>query len=162
LIIIAIIGVIIWAVTSGSSPSTNQTKQAGPEAVVKAVFNALGQNRLSTAKNYVAANDSAAKNQLETLFANYSGYFFYDDDYINFNQMNYNVASQTESAAVVSVYGQADIVEVTYEIYEDEWGEEQEDKIEEVVEQNSFSGIKFSLEKNGAEWQLSEVPTEIF
>ena len=162
IIIVIIIGVVIWAVFRGSSETTNETKQAEPESVVKAVMAALGQNRVSTAKNYVATGDSVTSNQVTTLFNNYSGYFTYDDDYINFSNMTYNLTSQSDTEAQVTVAGRADIVEVTYEIYEDEWGDEVEDEVEAVVDEFTFTGIKFSLKKTGEKWFLSEVPATIF
>ncbi|MFH1597448.1 MAG: hypothetical protein ABIB97_00050 [Patescibacteria group bacterium] len=161
IIIIVIIGVVIYFATKGGSETTNTTKQAGPEAIVKAVITALGDNSKATAMNYVASGDTAVNNQVDTLFNNYSGYFIYDDDYIDFTTTT-TVVSQSDTEAVIAVTGSADVVEVTYDVYDDEWGDEVEDKVEAVTDEFSFSDIRFSLKKSGEEWNLSEVPSKIF
>lgn len=162
IIIVIIIGVVIWAVFRGSSGTTNETKQAGPEAVVRAVIASLGQNNKTTAKQYVATGDSTTSSQVDTLFNNYSGYFIYDDDYVDITLTSTNLTNVSDTEARVDISGTAEVVEVTYEIDEDEWGEEIEHKIEAVVDEFTFANIRFGLTKTGEEWFLLEVPATIF
>lgn len=162
-IVLVVIAGLIGAAVWWGSKSTQETKQTGPQAVTEAVINALGNNSIATAKNYVAEGDASVTTQVDNLFKNYEGYFIYEDDYIKWENMTYAPKDQTDSAATVEVAGTAVIVEVTYEEVWDDFEEDYvEEKVESSDEEYDFSPVEFKLKKVGEEWYLLQVPATIF
>lgn len=162
-IIVVIVGALIGAAIWWGSKSTEDTRQAGPEAVTKAVVEALGTNSTATAKKYVAEGDSSTNTQVDNLFTNYADYFYIEDDYIKWEDMTYSITAQDDSSATVEVSGTAVIVEVDYiETWDDFEEDYVEEKIETAVVENDFSQAVFKLKKVGEEWYLDQVPSTIF
>lgn len=162
-VVIVIIGGLIAAAVWWSSKSSEDTRQAGPEAVVEAVVKALGTNSLSAARDYIEEGDADTKAELETLFDTYEDYFEYQDDYIDWKYMKYDLKNKTDVAAQVEVAGTAQIIEVEVDIYYDDFEEEEvEETIETIAAEYEFSGVLFGLKKVGEEWYLDDVPDLIF
>ncbi|MBU1074527.1 hypothetical protein KJ705_00425 [Patescibacteria group bacterium] len=161
-VVLIAIGAIIGGGFWYGSKTDDKARQEGPEAVVRQVISALGNNNENSAKNYVQSSDTAVLAEVSRLFDNYDQYFAYDDDYIKWTGLNYSLITSSDTEAQVEVSGTAEIVEVEIEIYEDYDGEEMEEKTETVVEEFTFSGIVFGSKKVGEEWFLSSVPEKLF
>jgi hypothetical protein len=162
LIILIVFGAIVGGGFWFGSKTDDKARLEGPEAVVKQVVSALGNNNESSAKNYVQSTDTDVLTDLSSLFDSYDQYFVYDDDYIKWTGLNYTLTSSTDSEAQVEVSGTAEIVEVEVKLYEDYDGQEMEETTEIVVDTYSFSAVVFDLKKVGEEWFLSNIPEKLF
>lgn len=163
IIIILLFGGCIGGALWYSSKSTEDARQAGPDAVTKNVVAALGTNSLTTANKYVAEGDTSTKTQLSSLFENYADYFAYEDDYIKWEDTTYSITAQNDTSATVEVSGTAVIVQVDYvETWDDFEEDYVEEKVESTDEEHDFSQATFKLKKVGEEWFLDSVPTTIF
>lgn len=164
---VGILGIIVLIIAGGafyfwySTKSAEDARKAGPDAVVKEVVSALGQGSESRGKKFVETGDVAVSAKLANLFSSYQQYT-YNDDYIDWQNMKYEVKSQDEAEALIEVSGMADIVEVEKQTWTDSQGQEIEDTTEISAAQYNFSGVVFGLKKVGEEWFLAEVPSKIF